>query len=233
MFLSTFSAIFLSRSELKSSSFRCGSDSTLPLTPWQFTWALSHSQISLKFSPVDTNDSVSKPLSHPLGTNAFSELKGAMQLWVSSHWKKCAFILWHRYRVLQIHHVNGCYVTSQLFHFPHMQNLFILVLVLRFSWAQFENTLPPQLLPPKAVNLKFKVTNNQKQLLWLLLLHTKSSTTTSKLCIEGSLFPSAAKSCTYWMLGGNLSLPKAENCLNCISFRPHHLHTGRASNSSH
>lgn len=94
MFLSTFSAIFLSRSELKSSSFRCGSDSTLPLTPWQFTWALSHSQISLKFSPVDTNDSVSKPLSHSLGTNAFSELKGAMQLWVSSHWKKCAFILW-------------------------------------------------------------------------------------------------------------------------------------------
>lgn len=94
MFLSTFSAIFLSRSELKSSSFRCGSDSTLPLTPWQFTWALSHSQISLKFSPGDTNDSVSKPLSHPLGTSAFSELKGAMQLWVSSHWKKCAFILW-------------------------------------------------------------------------------------------------------------------------------------------
>lgn len=65
MFLSTFSAIFLSRSELKNSSFRCGSDSTVPLTPWQFTWALSHSQISLKFSPVDTNDSVSKPLSCP------------------------------------------------------------------------------------------------------------------------------------------------------------------------
>lgn len=103
--------------------------------------------------------------------------------YMSSHWKKCAFILWHQYSVLQIHHVNGRYVTAQLFHLPHMQNLFILVLVLRFSWARFENTLPSQLLPPNAVNLKFKVTNNPKQLPRLLLLHMKSSTITSKLCL--------------------------------------------------